>query len=160
MAGLPKKYAKLGFKKGWKAFKASKRTTKRKTKSTRTRSSKVSNVRRRKSNGFKGLFGTALGAMAYGAGREMISTKLEPITMRIPAGEVADEVVMGALSYAMMKGKIPFIKNFPISREIGKAGFYIEMARIGNYLADNVKLNAVNTGSGSVPNSALQVTVF
>ena len=28
--GLPKKYAKMGFKKGWRAFKASKRTTQRK----------------------------------------------------------------------------------------------------------------------------------
>jgi len=158
MAGLPKKYAKLGFKKGWKAFKASKRT--RKVSTRRSSSKKVVSMRRKRSSGFKGLFGTALGAMAYGAGREMISNKLEPITMKVPAGEIADEVVMGALSYAMMKGKIPFINKYPITKEFGKAGFYIEMARIGNYLADNVKLNAVNTGSGSVPNSALQVTVL
>jgi hypothetical protein len=160
MAGLPKKYAKLGFKKGWKAFKASK-GKRRKIKSTRRSSSKkVVSMRRRKTSGFKGLMGQALGAMAYGAGREMISNKLDPITSRVPAGEIADEVVMGALSYAMMKGKIPFIKNFPVSKEIGRAGFYIEMARIGNYLADNVKLNAVNTGTIGAPNSALQVTVL
>jgi len=33
--GLPKKYARMGFKKGWRAFKASKRSTQRK-RSTRT----------------------------------------------------------------------------------------------------------------------------
>lgn len=33
MPGLPKKYAKMGFKKGWKAFKATKRKTKAKRKS-------------------------------------------------------------------------------------------------------------------------------
>ena len=33
--GLPKKYAKMGFKKGWRAFKASKRSTQRK-RTTRT----------------------------------------------------------------------------------------------------------------------------
>ena len=33
--GLPKKYAKMGFKKGWRAFKAAKRTTQRK-RTTRT----------------------------------------------------------------------------------------------------------------------------
>jgi len=33
--GLPKKYAKMGFKKGWRAFKASKRSTQRKRTTTR-----------------------------------------------------------------------------------------------------------------------------
>jgi len=41
MPGLPKKYARMGFKKGWKAFKASKKTIKRKTR-------KVRNMPRRK----------------------------------------------------------------------------------------------------------------
>ena len=34
-AGLPKKYAKMGFKKGWRAYKASKRKTRRKTRTVR-----------------------------------------------------------------------------------------------------------------------------
>ena len=33
--GLPKKYAKMGFKKGWRAFKATKRATTRRRRSTR-----------------------------------------------------------------------------------------------------------------------------
>ena len=35
--GLPKKYAKMGFKKGWRAYKAAKRGTKRRRKATTSR---------------------------------------------------------------------------------------------------------------------------
>ena len=48
--GLPKKYAKLGFKKGWRAFKAAKRkrsTTRRKTPTRRANNPKRRNMARR-----------------------------------------------------------------------------------------------------------------
>lgn len=37
MPGLPKKYAKMGFKKGWKAYKASKKKTKSKSSPKKTK---------------------------------------------------------------------------------------------------------------------------
>lgn len=40
MPGLPKKYAKMGFKKGWKAYKASKKKTKSKSSPKKTKSVK------------------------------------------------------------------------------------------------------------------------
>lgn len=55
MAGLPKKYAKMGFKKGWKAYKASKKGTKTKAKSKKSRSrpkAKGGNRRMGKKGGF------------------------------------------------------------------------------------------------------------
>jgi len=45
--GLPKKYAKMGFKKGWKAFKAAKRGTKRRrTTTSRARPRRRNNPKR------------------------------------------------------------------------------------------------------------------
>lgn len=157
MAGLPKKYAKMGFKKGWRAFKASK--NKRKTKrATTKRSSKVTKVRRKSK--FNTDLITMAGAMGYGAVREKVSNMLEPLTQKVPAGDVSDEVAMGALSYLMMKGKIPVISKYPVMKAIGRAGFIIESARAGQYLANNVGLSMKNTGSAGAPNKALQVTIF
>jgi len=44
--GLPKKYAKMGFKKGWRAFKASKRARKRRGTTTRRKTTRRSNPKR------------------------------------------------------------------------------------------------------------------
>jgi len=44
--GLPKKYAKMGFKKGWRAFKASKRSRKRRGTTTRRKTTRRSNPKR------------------------------------------------------------------------------------------------------------------
>ena len=46
--GLPKKYAKMGFKKGWRAFKASKRSRKRRGTTTRRKTTRRSNPKRSK----------------------------------------------------------------------------------------------------------------
>lgn len=46
MPGLPKKYARMGFKKGWRAFKASKKTTK--TKNVKNLARKKRTYRRRR----------------------------------------------------------------------------------------------------------------
>jgi hypothetical protein len=50
MAGLPKKYAKMGFKKGWLAFKRLKRH------SIKRKSSKVINIARRRKGGFRRFY--------------------------------------------------------------------------------------------------------
>ena len=58
MAGLPKKYAKMGFKKGWAAYKKSKRATTTKRKSTKRKTApktrRRSTVARKKQNKRRG----------------------------------------------------------------------------------------------------------
>lgn len=166
MAGLPKKYAKLGFKKGWKAFKASKSISKTK-RSTKSRSApKVRTMAKRKAKttrkrkGMNSDVMMVFGAMGYGAIREVISNKLAPITAKVPAGEISDEVVMLAVSYLTYKNKIPLLNKLKFSSSVGRAGVIIESARVGEFLANNLNLKMINTGSSSASNSALQVTVF
>lgn len=71
--------------------------------------------------------------MAYGAGREWLSNKLQPITAPVAgvAGNYADEVVLGALGYFLMKGKIPVINKVSVMKDVGRAMVVIEAARIG-----------------------------
>lgn len=85
----------------------------------------------KRSSGMGNLTGLMLGAAVYGAGREWVSNKIQPITSKIPAGQYADEVGLGVLSYFVASGKIPLINKIPYSREIGRAGLTIEAARIG-----------------------------
>ena len=94
---------------------------------------------RSKKKGFAGTIGLVLGSMVYGAGRDVVSDKLAPLTAKVPAGDLADEVVMGLLSWAVSKGKIPLINKIPLSREIGKAGLTIESARVGNYASNRIQ---------------------
>lgn len=96
-----------------------------------------------------------VGGMIYGAGREYVSDKLAPLTARVPAGALADEVVMGAASYFLAKGKIPFLNKIKVTRDIGRAGLMIEAARTGAYLADTFTGGKATTTS----TNSLQVTV-
>ena len=89
-----------------------------------------------RSTGSGNLTGLLIGAAVYGAGREWVSNKIAPVTSKIPAGQYADEVGMGVLSYFVASGKIPLINKIPYAREIGKAGLTIEAARIGSGLAN------------------------
>ena len=50
MAGLPKKYAKMGFKRGWKAYNLTRRKTRKSTKSYKP---KVVHMARRRKYGFR-----------------------------------------------------------------------------------------------------------
>lgn len=86
--------------------------------------------------GVGNLTATIVGAAAYGAGREWASDKLQPVLSKIPAGDLADEVGMGVLSYFMAKGQVPLLNKVPYSREIGRAGLTIEAARVGSYVAN------------------------
>lgn len=85
--------------------------------------------------GNKQGIGTLMGAMLYGGLRAPINNFAQS---KIPnvSGELADEIIMGALSYATANGMIPIVKNFKMSRDIGKAGLAVEGARVGEYLAD------------------------
>jgi len=148
MAGLPKKFAKLGFKKGWKAFKMSKsRTTSTKVKRTMAKRAKIRTYGKR--NTMSGDVALIAGSMIYGAGREFLSQKLEPLTKNIPAGDFADELTLGTLSYFMAKGKIPVLNKVKITREIGRAGLTIEAARVGAYLGS--KFIPMTTSTANAP---------
>jgi hypothetical protein len=90
-----------------------------------------------------------LGAAVYGAGRDWASNKLTPITTPLVgvAGQYADEIVMGGLGYLLMKGKIPLLNKWSITRDIGKAALIIESARIGASLGGGL-LSTTSTASG------------
>jgi hypothetical protein len=66
------------------------------------------------------------GAMLYGAGRQMISAYIEPVTSKIPLGNIADEIGMGILSYVAYKNI-----NMPLVKKAAYAGLIIESARLG-----------------------------
>lgn len=96
------------------------------------------------------MTGLLIGAAAYGAGREWVSQKISPVTSKLPiAGEYADEIGMGLLSYFVAKGKVPLINKIPYSREIGRAGLTIEAARVGAGLAQGVIPSMSSSGSAS-----------
>lgn len=62
MTGLPKKYAKMGFAKGWRAYKASKRAAKGSRKYTSTVPRSNSGGHRMKKSGFQMVKGAAYAA--------------------------------------------------------------------------------------------------
>lgn len=99
------------------------------------------------SGGSMNLTGLLVGAAVYGAGREFVSDKLQPITSKIPAGDLADEVGLGVLSYFVAKGKVPLVNKIPYSKEIGRAGLTIEAARVGSYLAQRYVPGATQSSS-------------
>lgn len=101
---------------------------------------------RSSSSGGAGLTGAIIGGAVYGVGREYANNALAPLTAKIPLGKYADNVVMGAISYFLAKGKIPLLNKIPMSREIGKAGLYIESAMLGQDLAGGL---GVTSGSNS-----------
>lgn len=90
-------------------------------------------------------WGFLVGAGVYGAVREKASNMLTPLTSKVPLGNVADEVVMGAINYFGAKN------TSGVVREIFKAGMTIEAARIGETIA-NGQLNM--GGSSNVGSSA------
>ena len=116
-----------------------KRVIKRKTKRVKSR---------KRGSATSSLMMTMLGAGVYGGVRANISDRLSPITSRIPAGELADEVGMGVLNYLLAKGKIPMINKIKISRDIGKAGLMIESARVGSFIAQR-GLSGLSTGGNT-----------
>lgn len=159
MPGLPKKYIKkYGVsKRAWTEY--------RKSKNKNSRGAKVAKKKKitRKKMSRKGSFfgkgntalgvdiGGALGAGAYGAGRQVVSNWLQeqaakvPLLDKIPGTEYGDELLMMALNLTLKNGrvpllniKVPYINKLPLSKEIGTAGYYIEAARIGAGLASGM----------------------
>ena len=150
--GLPKKYAKMGFKKGWAEYKkaqgktTSKPSTRKKSKSSsitkyssRNMAKKKRTSTRRKSTKVVGLdLGKMAGPVVYGALRSKISNMLAPVTAKVPLGAISDEVVMygaGALAKKFA------VKRAGPVRNIINDGQKIELAMIGSEIANgNVNL--------------------
>lgn len=98
---------------------------------------------KRANNLLNGTVGQIAGGMAYGAVRKPISDMFRPVADRIPAGEIADEVVLGL---ACLVGKKVVPGPF---KKIPSAGLTIESSRIGEYIAQKA-LGGMMGGSPGV----------
>jgi len=136
LAGLPKKYAKLGFKKGWAKYRASKRKPKRRSINVARRKSK----KKRSSSRSKSMkvFGIDVVKNVfmpgiYGAGRQKMAEYVVPFARKLPGadkfGNVVDEV--GMIGAAALVRK--FVKNKTV-RELATNAIRVESAQIGQAL--------------------------
>lgn len=154
MSGLPRKYARMGFAKGWKAYRASQSS------STPRRAAKVTTMaKRRRSYGRfarkaarrAGVGNSAalfqLDAMLYGAVRQKASNAIAPVTSKIPLGGVSDEVGMALLCWGISKyaGK-------GMLGQVARKGLVIENARVGEAIAQQ--------GLGLVSNNSTGMNSF
>lgn len=161
---LPKKYIKRAggnLKKAWSMFRNSKKALSRKQmksygrKISRGRPMKralsysrksYKKVKTMKKGGtFSGTMGGLLAAGLYGGVRAKLSNALAPVTSRIPAGELGDEVGMMALAF-LAKGALKGdLKRIP------KAAMNIEAARVGEFLFTRglQGLGGGNSGGGN-----------
>jgi hypothetical protein len=143
MAGLPKQYARMGFKKGWEEYRKSRSLTRGNKQMAKKKSKKFKKVSRAL-DPMKILIGAGL----YGAVREPAANFITPVTSKIPLGSVADELVLGLLGwFGYKKGK-------GIVKDISLGALAIEGARIGEQirkgtLLTEVSSNGANTGSST-----------
>lgn len=132
------------------AFKKRKKSYSRKSK--KVSSSKKTYKRSKGKSNTASLVGTIVGGGLYGMGRAYISTMIKPFTDKLGfAGDYADNVAMGGISYLMAKRKIPFIKDLKFSADIGKAGLTIESAFAGVDLKNQL-MGSNNSITSSVDN--------
>lgn len=146
--GLPKKYAKMGFKEGWKAFNRSKlnkkqgakKTMAKKRRSSRSMFRKAKKTYKRASDKSLKVLGVdIMNDMVmpgiYGAVRVDFNNLVTPYTNKLPVinqlGDNADEVgliLAGALISKYVGNKVPMV------RKIARAGIMIESAQLGQSL--------------------------
>lgn len=158
MTGLPrhiiKKYGVT--KKAWRVYRRG-RTKKRRVKSMarrrkRTRSY-AKKVYRRAKSVFKGTFGQILAGALYGGLRTKFEPQMNNLAGKIPILKnvplhYRDNAAFGLASYLLAKGHIPFIKKFPIARQIGKTGLMIEAALLGSDIAVKGFGGSITTTNG------------
>ena len=145
MAGLPKKYAKMGFKKGWQLYKKTKSS---KSKKATTKTLKVRTVAKKrrsykkKSNNNKSMMNTFVGKLAkkaipivYGATRDNMSDWIAntEIGKKLPAFSLIDEATMLGINWGLTA--LGARKN-PIARRALQAVEDIELASVGRELSD------------------------
>lgn len=153
--GLPKKYAKMGFKKGWAAYKKAKgKTSSSTTSRSRKATTKLKTTRKvakkrkaptKRKQQFK-LFGINVGKAAipviYGAIRSRVSNLLAPITAKVPLGTISDEATMYT---AQTLAKKYLVKGKGPVRDVLTAGQNIELAMVGSEIANgNVNLGMLS----------------
>jgi hypothetical protein len=99
----------------------------------------------RRSGSNKGMTptGIIIGGAVYGAARGYVSNAIKPVTDMIPFGNLADNVVMGGISYlAAKKGK-------GMVKQIGQAGLAIEAALAGQDLINGGLLGGSQSSGSS-----------
>lgn len=142
MAGLPKKYAKMGFKRGWAAFKRS-----RSSSNSRKRTTKKMAKRRsiRRSTGGLKPTQVLIGGGLYGAVRRYIDGWVKPITSKIPLGTIADEAALFVAAYFLHKN----VRD-KTAKSVAMAGMAVEAARIGEAISDGsaFAMNGNSNGAG------------
>jgi len=148
LAGLPKKYAKMGFKEGWAAYKKSKKKGKR---GRRKMAKKKKSYTRKTRSTFMGVnIKRALASAVYGGLRAKTSNYLKPYTDKLPFGNVSDEagmIIASMLAKKFVGRKIPF------ASELTKAAMDIEFARIGEAISTGDIGGFGSSTSGTVPYS-------
>ena len=103
---------------------------------------------RSSSSGMSGIIGKVTASILYGASRQWLSEKLQPLTEKVPGGVYADNLVLGGLSYALATGKIPGINKIPMARDIGQSGLIVESALLGVDLKNNIMPGTDTSSSG------------
>jgi hypothetical protein len=81
---------------------------------------------RRNSNSAINPLNVALAGAGYGVARAYLSQLIQPLTSKIPLGQYADEVVLGAAGYYLAKKQTGLLKS------VGYAMLTIESAAIAN----------------------------
>ena len=150
MSGLPKKYAKMGFKKGWRAYKSQNRTVKTPTRRS-SKMAKKKTYRRAKSRSRGIAAGLNVGAMIYGGLRQKASMALKPLTSKVPLGTIGDEVVM--LAGAHFLGK----RASGLTKQIADSAKTVELARIGEAIADGTAFAGLGGMNQAPSNSGYPV---
>ena len=84
---------------------------------------------------------TMLASAIYGAVRPKVEVMIAPYTSKIPfVGAYTDEVALGALGFALAKGKVPFLKG-SLAKSAGKAILIIEAARVGSGVSQGISVS-------------------
>lgn len=107
-----------------------------------------SRSRRGSSSGMGGDLGQALAGTAYGFGRSYLSDLVKPVTDKLPLGDYADNIVLGALGWALKRGKIPLLNKVKMTKDIGNAMMITEFVLLGSDIKTNMS-GTKSTSSGS-----------
>lgn len=127
------------------------KVSKRRITKSKSKVTKVAKRRRtRKANKSKGMFAGVsgmLGAVAYGAVREQISSAIatSAIGRQLPVTQFTDEAVMLGLNFGARK--LGLGKN-PIGNSILRAQKTVELARIGQGIRDVMAAKSMATNNG------------
>ena len=151
MTGLPRKYAKMGFKKGWREYKKTKssptpinksNSRRRTIKTTRRAKTMVKRKRTyKRKSGINTLFKPIIYGGAYGMAREPLNQFASGFL-----GGMSDEIGMGLIS------SIAFLKGKGMVKELGKAGLYVEAHNLGRNMSGGI-MNIFNVGNNATATS-------